>query len=279
MHLSFTTLACPEWNLKKVLARAMEYGYDGIDFRGLGPELSLWKTPEFSTGLLETARQVQEAGLAVSGFSSSARLHVASEEEAAAQLAEVEAYARICRAFGPAFIRVFVGGLKPGETREAVAPRCAERLAAMIDVADRYGTSVVVETHDDWVASPSLLMILEACPRHAEVLWDVHHPYRLVGEALADTWRLLGKRIRYTHFKDSLPLDPAAPNGAYRYTLTGEGDIPLRGIVRLLHEQGYDGWLTYEWEKRWHADIAPPEVALPQYAQVMREWLAELKGR
>jgi sugar phosphate isomerase/epimerase len=62
----------------------------------------------------------------------------------------------------------------------------------------------------------------------------------------------------------------------WRYTLTGDGDIPLREIVKLLHDNGYDGWLTYEWEKRWHANIAPPEIALPQYVKVMRRWLAEL---
>jgi sugar phosphate isomerase/epimerase len=275
MNLSFTTLACPEWNLKTILARAVEYGYDGVDFRGLGPEMELWKTPEFSSGILTTAALVLDAGLVVSGFSSSARLNTATPEETAAQLAEVEEYARICRAFGTEFIRVFVGGLKPGETREGVAPRCADHLAAMIEVAARYGTSVVVETHDDWVASPNVLKILAACPHHAEVLWDVHHPYRLADESPAETWRLLGKRIRYTHIKDSrlVPGDPKT----WHYCLTGDGDIPVREILKLLHANGYDGWLTYEWEKRWHADIAPPEVALPHYAQVMRQWLAELK--
>jgi hypothetical protein len=31
-----------------------------------------------------------------------------------------------------------------------------------------------------------------------------------------------------------------------------------------------------EWEKKWHPDLAEPEVALPQHADLLREYLAAL---
>src|SRR4051812_1209383 len=35
--IAFSTLACPEWDPEAVIARAAEFGYDAIEWRG-GPE-------------------------------------------------------------------------------------------------------------------------------------------------------------------------------------------------------------------------------------------------
>jgi hypothetical protein len=44
--------------------------------------------------------------------------------------------------------------------------------------------------------------------------------------------------------------------------------------VTLLEQGGYDGYLSFEWEKAWHPEIDEPEVAIPQYATYMRKLLA-----
>jgi hypothetical protein len=49
----------------------------------------------------------------------------------------------------------------------------------------------------------------------------------------------------------------------------------VREIVRVLAASGYRGYYCFEWEKMWHPDIDEPEVAFPQYAKVMRQYLAE----
>ena len=35
MKISFTTLGCPDWDLDTICRRGREYGYEGVDFRGL----------------------------------------------------------------------------------------------------------------------------------------------------------------------------------------------------------------------------------------------------
>jgi sugar phosphate isomerase/epimerase len=55
-------------------------------------------------------------------------------------------------------------------------------------------------------------------------------------------------------------------------TLLGEGDVPVRSCVEALVAEGYSGWFSVEWEKRWHPELAEPEVALPQFAAVLRSW-------
>jgi hypothetical protein len=60
-----------------------------------------------------------------------------------------------------------------------------------------------------------------------------------------------------------------------RYVLTGEGTVPVRETVRVLAAGGYKGYYCFEWEKKWHPEIEPPEVAFPHYARVMSAYLAE----
>ena len=71
MKLSAMTLGCPAWDLATILKNVKSYGYDGVDFRGVLADLDITKTPAFTTGLAATARQIKDAGLEVSGISSS----------------------------------------------------------------------------------------------------------------------------------------------------------------------------------------------------------------
>ena len=52
----------------------------------------------------------------------------------------------------------------------------------------------------------------------------------------------------------------------------------MRESLAALRRGGYDGWVAVEWEKKWHPHIPEPEVALPQHATLLREWLADGAG-
>jgi sugar phosphate isomerase/epimerase len=53
----------------------------------------------------------------------------------------------------------------------------------------------------------------------------------------------------------------------------GEGDIPVEEGLRSLDTIGYDGCISVEWEKKWHPEIAEPEIAFPQYMRVLRTYV------
>ena len=66
-------------------------------------------------------------------------------------------------------------------------------------------------------------------------------------------------------------LPPAArADGGFALCLCGEGDVPLAAAAAALKAADYAGCLTFEWEKRWHPEIAGPEIAIPHFARVMR---------
>ena len=51
--------------------------------------------------------------------------------------------------------------------------------------------------------------------------------------------------------------------------------MPIKAQVKTLASAGYTGYYCYEWEKKWHPEIEEPEVAFPQYAKTMTEYLKE----
>lgn len=272
MKLGASTLGCPDWTLTQILERVKAYGYDGVELRGLGPDLELARAPDFATpGALARTRQAfADAGLEVCGVDTSARFTDADAAVRAQHLGDAQANIDLAAALDAPTVRVFGGGIPDGTSRAAAQACLVENLTALGEYAARNGNGVVIvlETHDAFSTGASVAEIL-AQVAHPSVgaLWDLHHPYRQ-GEAPRETWDALAPYLRQTHVKDS------RPDGGY--CLLGEGDVPIREMLRLLHAGGYAGWVNLEWEKRWIPALAEPEVAFPQYASVLREYLADL---
>ena len=55
------------------------------------------------------------------------------------------------------------------------------------------------------------------------------------------------------------------------YVLPGEGDFPLLELKAILQDLQYDRFLSFEWEKKWHPEIADAEIALPHFARWFRK--------
>ncbi len=277
MKLAFTTLGCPQWDLDTILDRATASGYDGVDFRGYLGEMNLPVRPEFSTRADATARRFRDAGLAIPCFSSSAKIYAKPAEA----VEEVRRYSELCARFSTPFIRVFGGPIQENVPAQRAIETAAATLRRCMEIASGHGVKLLLETHDHWMDCRRLKALMHAVHSpHVGILWDVHHPWRFIGEPPETTWAALAPWIAYTHVKDSklTTRKPGEPV-AFQYCLTGEGDLPLHPIARTLKTGGYDGYLTYEWEKVWHPDIAEPEIAIPHYARAMRVLLASLSKK
>ncbi|MDQ1913913.1 sugar phosphate isomerase/epimerase family protein [Paenibacillus sp. GD4] len=267
MKLSFTTLGCPDWDLQLIIGRAAEYGFDAIDFRGLNGELQLYKLPEFAEFARSTKEAIKDAGLTVSCFSSSVKAFSAGDLDA--NIEEIRSYAKLCSLFETPYIRVFGGGIGSVSRHEAVAAMVAH-LDILGTIAKEYGVKLLLETHDDWTSCTDVKAVMEQLdPDAIGVLWDLHHPYRVLGESPEETLAALGPWIHYTHVKDSrLTPDGKRP---FQYCRTGEGSIPLAEMIGLLRSRGYDGYYTLEWEKKWHPDLEDASIVFPHYVHYMRQ--------
>jgi fatty-acyl-CoA synthase len=130
---------------------------------------------------------------------------------------------------------------------------------------------IALETHDAFASAATVGEVLRRVPSRAiGALWDTHHPYRS-GEAPEQVWELLAGRVLHTHVKDARKR----PDDTWELTLLGEGEVPVADVIRLLGRRGYGGWISVEWEKKWHPEIPEPEQALPQHLSLLRGWAGD----
>jgi len=268
MKLSVSTLGCPTWTLDEILIRCKDYGYDAIELRGIGAELDVTKTPDFATpdAMAATRRRIVDAGLDVSAIDSSCTF--ADPAKTQESLDHGRTQIDLAQAMGARFVRIFGGGYPDTVDTATAMDNVATGLVTLGDYAKSAGVTVVLETHDSFSTGAQVAAILSRVDHESvAALWDLHHPFRH-GELPADTARLIGKNCVFTHVKDSVP--------GGTYCLLGDGDIPVLECLRELKKIGYDGYVSVEWEKRWRPEIVDPEIAFPQYAAKMREYLSKL---
>jgi fatty-acyl-CoA synthase len=244
MQVAFSNLAAPGWTLERTVEAVHELGYDGLELRLLDGE------PIDVARLSATRRRAVAAalpGVQLVCLDTSIELAGTFERELPAAL-------ELAREWGTDTVRVFGGDVADlGDVARRLGPLLEPDVAVALETHDFFASALRVAELVRLVDNPSLAAI-----------WDVHHPTR-VGESPADVVRALGSSIRLAHVKD-------ARRRADDWELVplGEGEVPVAECLSELRGAGYDGWLTVEWEKRWHPELAEPEAALPHELAVLR---------
>lgn len=263
LRLAFSTLGCPDWSLERVAGAVREYGYDGVELRLVDGEVLPPHPSETDRGRIRDALR----GVPVVAVDTSLRM--AAPEPGWEE--DLRGYCEVATELGCDLLRVFGGTAPEGDDRGAV-----EHLRRAGAIAGPLGVRVTLETHDDFSSARTVRGVLDQVPEPAVgALWDFHHPYRM-GEAPEEVWELIGDRTLLVHIKDAVP--DASERTGWKLVLLGEGEVPVRQSLQVLQDRGYRGWLTVEWEKKWHPEIAEPEVAFPQHADLLRRWLSETSG-
>jgi glucosamine-6-phosphate deaminase len=103
------------------------------------------------------------------------------------------------------------------------------------------------------------------------VIWDPANAYSEFGEEPEHGRRALGALVRHVHLKDERRPTPPAKPLPWTPVLPGRGEFPAARVLTLLDAEGYDRFVSFEWEKRWHPQIEEPEVALPHFSG----WVAD----
>ncbi len=266
MKLSFMTLGCPDWDLETICLNGRAYGFDGVDFRGYLNTLDITQLPEFTSGIADTRRRLNAAGLQVSGISSS--IAVCDGGKFSANLEEAKRTIGLAKSLGCDVVRVFGGGDANLVSRAELVEVGIECVGRILDLDGAEDIHWLLETHDIWVKSKDCRLMLDAIPdEEFGILWDMGHTCRIGGEAPQDFWESVLGRVGYAHVKDAVyaPDHPLAMADGWRYVLPGSGQLPLGDCLDVLDRSGYTGWLLFEHEKRWHPNLPDPEIAFPAF--------------
>ena len=266
MKLAFSTLGCPAWDLERILQNGGNMGFQGVELRGIGGQMNLLNLPEFSSeNRAATMARFAKRGLTVCVLATSVSFHEPEKLDTA--LREGREAIALCEAVGIPYIRVFGNWMERASSVEGEVKRVAEGLKALCAAAAGTGVTVLLEVHGHFNTVPRLLKTAELVHSdHFGLLWDVAHSDDVYGRDFLAFYRPLQRLIRHVHLKDHTH----GPDRSIRLCGMGEGEIPLREIIERMEADGYLGFYTLEWEKKWHPELAEPEEAFPAFVAWMK---------
>ena len=264
MKLAFSTLGCPGWSLEKILETGSRYGYQGIELRGIQggmlPEDIICLRPENRHQTLEA---FDEHGLKLCVYGTSVNFHDPSTVEKQYQTA-LEAL-HFCAECGIPMMRIFGNEVQP-ETEQEQLEQIARYFEKLCCEAEKVQVQPLLEVHGNLTTIERLRFVAERIKSPAfGIIWDVGHTHANYGMQFKTFYRALKPWIRHIHIKDGIH-----ENGKLHHLCAvGEGHLPLRQIIAMLEKDGYQGYYSLEWEKKWHPELDEPEVAFPAYAEWM----------
>ncbi|MEV0205690.1 MULTISPECIES: sugar phosphate isomerase/epimerase family protein [unclassified Streptomyces] len=261
MRLAFSTLGVPGLPVTDVIHLAAANGYHGVELRAhpeepVHPGLDLAQRAD-------VASEFKAGGIELLGLAGYAR--VAAPGDDGPVIEEIRALLDLARDLGAPYVRVFPGADHEQTTERADAV-AARRLGTAAEYAADLGVRILLETHDSHRTGAAAMRVLGLVGhRHVGALWDVMHTW-LGGEQPSESYAALSPYLGYVQVKDI-----ASPTDTTPLPL-GAGVLPLTDCIEVLSRNNWDGWLCWEYEKRWYENAAP----LPDLLAGGREHLGRL---
>jgi sugar phosphate isomerase/epimerase len=266
--ITFSTLACPGWSVETIITKAVEFGYDGLEWRG-GPDGHVRPTmaSRERTALRRMSEDSGLLALAVTAYTSFVSDDPAERQES---VDELRHHADLAAELGASYVRAFLGELPEGTTlMSSIYQNILDSLNRASEHAASVGVQIAVEPHDDFTRSSVIAPIF--APRvtrpDLRVIWDIGNTFA-VGEEPAEGFALLKDHLAYVQVKDGQKLE-----AGWQLCSLGQGNVPLSRAFELLSSHGYQGAYSVEWEYAWHPELDPPENALPAALQIVRQLL------
>jgi len=260
--LAFSTLACPEWSADDIVARAAAIGYDAIEWRG-GPDGHVstgWPAPR-RAALRRLMAEHGTPALAVTSYTD----FVTGDARARADSVDyLRRHLDLAADLGAPTVRAFVGIVDDDAPLPDLIERAVDGIAACIDSAKASGVAIAIEPHDDFVTASSIAPILARLGPSVGAVWDIVNAWG-GGEDPAAGAEAIGGRVRYVQVKDA-----RWAGSEWRLTPTGDGAVPLVEGLRALAAIGPLPPLSLEWERAWHPELDPADVALPRELMALR---------
>lgn len=268
------TMGTPEYTVCEAIELLHKMGADGVEIVVQDDYKSGLPT-HCSREILEQVKQCAQDNhiqiICLTPYNS----YFNSLDEAVRQkeLAAIEDVIGYCDFLGAKYIRIYGGNLVAGDTEklEERWAKLVESLRYLGDKAAEKGVTLVVENHFNTMAV--------SAKQSAKLMEDVNHPaVRILydqanlaftgNEDYVQAIQTQQQYVAYMHVKDLVfkegvaftSSDVAHPKEEERnvYTrIVGEGVLPWPEILRTVKERGYDGWLSLEYERRWHPDDIP----------------------
>lgn len=269
MKLSFTTLGCPGWSLEQIADNAVKFGYQGIELR-THSDGNHFSSEASADEAKRVGNMFRDKGVPVHSVMGYCKFAFTDEAEVKKNQELMRRLIVIANAMGAKFIRTFAGQMPKGTDPEVNVKNVGAALKPLAGEAADKGIRIALETHDDWCAGARVQQVADLIgnPKGFGIVYDIFNSYTTGIEPWNVTYAKVKPHICYCHVKDGYKTK----DGKHVYTMVGAGELPLAEIIATFKKDNYDSFFSFEWEKKWHAELEEPERAFPQFPIKLRQW-------
>ncbi|MBP3940968.1 MAG: AMP-binding protein [Christensenellaceae bacterium] len=276
MKISFSTLGCPDFSWQEIYSIAKDFGFHGIEMRGLGGDIFSVKASPFKPeNLAKTREQLKKLKLEICCLSSGCPVRYPETREETIE--ELKEYIRVAKALETPYIRI-LGDVTADPRDDFPDEYVIDTMKILAPIAEEAGVTLLIETNGVYSNTARLADVLaQIASDNVAALWDFNHPYRFNGELPEETITNLGAFIKHVHIKDSVE-----ENGKVVYKLVGEGDLPpMADYMKALRSLNYEGYISLEWLKQYAPELSDAGIVFPHFAHFMEQYLGgyENSGR
>ena len=247
MKISMFTMGYMRYPLERAFQDADQFGYDGIEIWGGRPHAY---APDLKAGGVDELLALSEKyEMPIIGYTPEMNGYpynfmIGTE----AMRRESIDYIKLCldmtKAMGGKFMLVSAGHAGYETPYQEIWARLIRSLSEITEHAEKVGVDIYLEALTQYESN-----VIVTCNDLARVLDTVNSP-RLVTmcdicppfcnqEPIMTYFDKLGDRLRHFHIIDS-------DGRSDTHILPGDGNIPLRQLLRAIQEKDYDGYCTIE---------------------------------
>ncbi len=267
------TMGTPKMDAFAAMEFFASIGHDGIEFRCAGDGLLNPDayTPEWGQRVRERA---QSLGLEIACLTPYYKNYV-DPAQRESEMAGMRKMIDIAADLGCTRLRSY-GGPMPTEQfdHQITWARTVEGVQEVADYAAAKGVTICIETHIGslTLTAAETVKMIEAVDRpNVGILFDYAWIHYAAEEHAEEAVEMCAPYIRHCHVKDwSYTHDDREQRHS---ELMGQGEVDWPVALAALKREGYDGYLSDEYEKYWYDHLPEPQVGMKHnLGYVRRVW-------
>lgn len=274
MKLAFSTAACPDWTWDQAIAKAVAFGFDGLEWRladGSALPTDISDDLAAEIGVATAAN-----GLGVPAVDSGHELPIGPESEREPGLAVIRRALETARHLRAERLVVAPGPYPETITDARAATWLRDGLTSLQDSIRDTGVHLALDLRRTLSWDRARLRAKTCSAFINDVLWNLNQPgiavqwdigeSYLEGERADQVWDNIWRWLSYLQLRD---MD--RDESGWRDVAIGAGRLPVSFTVAYVGgPTTYTGWTSLNWDRLANPNLAPADDALPEFMGYIR---------
>ena len=283
------TMGTPEYTVLEALQLFHDIGLDGAEIVVQDGYRSGLPTECTEEQLAEVKAKAESLGLKIIALTPyNSHFNSLDEDMRQKEMEGLRKVIRYAKYLGAQYIRIYAGNYAASDT-DPDGKKMERLVASMRELGDdaaKEGITLVMENHFNTM-TVSAAQSIEAADAidhpNVGILYDQANLAFTLQEDYQTAIPLQTRKVNYVHVKDLkfkegniafVSDEVSHPKEEDRNVITrivGQGSLDWPAILKMLWEHEYRGWLSLEYERRWHPDDIPDaSIGMKESAEYLR---------